>query len=90
MTYDYNMQGTVDHMVRFARSLCQNFETLREQGHAKWREVDLSMPDLAAGWIYYPPTAREIRTCVAAQKTKVQAKAKKTCIPEERILGLCG
>lgn len=90
VTYDYNMQGTVDHMVRFARSLCQNFETLREQGHAKWREVDLSMPDLAAGWIYYPPTAREIRTCVAAQKTKVQAKAKKTCIPEERILGLCG
>ena len=89
VTYDYNMQGTVDHMVRFARSLCQHFPELLEQGHAKWREVDLSMPDLAAGWIYYPPTAREIRSCVAAQKTKVQVKPKKTCIPEERILGLC-
>jgi uncharacterized protein len=90
VTYDYNMQGTVDHMVRFARSLCQHFPELREQGHPKWHEVDLSLPDLGAGWIYYPPTAREIRSCVAAQKTKVQAKPKKkTCIPEERILGLC-
>jgi TRAP transporter TAXI family solute receptor len=89
VTYDYNMQGTMDYMVRFARSLCQHFPELREQGHPKWREVDLTLPDLAAGWIYYPPTAREIRACVAAQKTKVPAKPKKTCIPEERILGLC-
>lgn len=89
VTYDFNMQGTVDHLVRFARSLCQHFPELQAEGHPKWREVDLSLPDLAAGWIYYPPTAREIRSCVAAQKTKVQAKPKKTCIPEERILGLC-
>ena len=43
VTYDYNMQGTMDHMVRFARSLCQHFPELREQGHPKWREVDLSL-----------------------------------------------
>jgi hypothetical protein len=49
----------------------------------------LSLPELAAGWVYYPPTAREIRACVAAQKTKAQVKPKKSCIPEERILGLC-
>jgi TRAP transporter TAXI family solute receptor len=89
VTYDFNMQGTVDHMVRFARSLCQNFPTLREQGHPKWREVDLTLPDLAAGWIYYPPTARAIRTCVASNKTKAVAKPKLSCSAEERILGLC-
>jgi len=89
VTYDYNMQGTVDHMVRFARSLCQNFPQLQAEGHPKWREVDLSLPDLAPGWIYYPPTAREIRSCVAAQKAKAPVKPKKGCIPEERILGLC-
>jgi uncharacterized protein len=89
VTYDYNMTGTVDNMVRFARSLCQNFPVLRAEGHPKWREVDLSLPKLATGWTYYPPTEREIRACVAAQKTKVQVKPKKICIPEERILGLC-
>jgi hypothetical protein len=90
VTYDYNMQGTMDHMVRFARSLCQHFPELQAEGHPKWREVDLTLPDLAAGWIYYPPTTREIRACVAAQKAKAPVKPKKTtCLPEERILGLC-
>lgn len=89
VTYDYNMQGTMENMVRFARSLCQNFPKLQAEGHPKWREVDLSLPDLATGWIYYPPTAREIRSCVAAQKAKAPVKPKKGCLPEERILGLC-
>ncbi len=90
VTYDYNMQGTMGNMVRFARSLCQNFSELQAQGHPKWREVDLSLPDLAAGWIYYPPTTREIRSCIAAQKAKAPVKPRKTtCAPEERILGLC-
>jgi TRAP transporter TAXI family solute receptor len=90
VTYDYNLQGTVEHMVRFGRSLCQNFSALRAEGHPKWREVDLSLPNLAPGWIYYPPTTRGIRECVAAaEKAKVQAKPKRTCSAEERILGLC-
>jgi len=91
VTYDYNLQSTVDHLVRFGRSLCENFPTLQAQGHPKWREVDLVLPELSPGWIYYPPTTRGIRSCVAAKaaKAKERAKPPKPCTPEERILGLC-
>ena len=87
VTYDYNLKGTVDSLVRFGRSLCENFSTLQAQGHPKWREVKLALPELSPGWIYYPPTAREIRACLDAKK--VRAKPPKVCSPEERILGLC-
>ena len=87
VTYDYNLQATVDYLVRFSRSLCQNFAALQANGHPKWREVDLSLPALNTGWTYYPPTTRELRRCVAERtKPKVPAKA---CSPEERILGFC-
>ena len=88
VTYDYNLQNTVSHLTQFARSICQNFSMLQAQGHPKWREVDLALPDLGPGWIYYPPTTREIRSCLAA-KAKARTKPLKTCSPEERILGLC-
>ena len=87
VTYDYNLQTTVDYLTRFARSLCQNFSTLQAKGHPKWREVDLALPKLNKGWTYYPPTARELRSCVAG-KTQA-AKPAKVCSPEERILGFC-
>jgi TRAP transporter TAXI family solute receptor len=88
VTYDYNMKHTVDSLSRFGRSLCENFSRLQAEGHPKWREVNLALPELGAGWIYYPPTAREIRSCIAA-KSKLRAKPAKVCSPEERILGLC-
>ena len=88
VTYDYNMQFTVEHLTRFARSLCRNFSVLQEKGHPKWREVQLALPALNDGWTYYGPTAREIRSCIAAQKP-APARAK-ACVPEEKILGLCG
>jgi TRAP transporter TAXI family solute receptor len=87
VTYDYNLRSTVDYLNRFARSLCQNFSTLQEKGHPKWREVGLSLPALNQGWTYYPPTTREIRNCLGA-KSKAPRPAK-ACSPEERILGLC-
>jgi hypothetical protein len=60
---------------------------LQEKGHPKWREVQLALPALNDGWTYYGPTAREIRSCLAAQKPAAPAKA---CGAEEKILGLCG
>jgi len=87
VTYDYNLQGTVEHLTRFARSLCQNFSVLQEKGHPKWREVQVALPALNDGWTYYGPTAREIRSCLAAQKPAAPVKA---CAAEEKILGLCG
>lgn len=79
VTYDYNLKGTVESFRSFGRALCQNFEKLQEQGHPKWREVKMSLPELGQGWVYYPPTARELRACMP----------KKRCSNEERILGLC-
>jgi TRAP transporter TAXI family solute receptor len=87
VTYDYNLQQTIDHLVRFARSLCQNFAVLQQKGHPKWREVELALPALNKGWTYYPPTARELRSCIAA-KTQA-ARPAKACSAEEKILGFC-
>jgi TRAP transporter TAXI family solute receptor len=89
VTYDYNLDKTVGNLTRFARSLCQNFSTLQAKGHPKWREVNLSLPPLGPGWTYYPPTTRAIRACVAANKSKAQAKSARQCSAEERILGFC-
>jgi hypothetical protein len=79
VTYDYSQRDTREHMRNFGRALCQNFERLQEQGHPKWREVKMSLPELGPGWTYYPPTARELRACTP----------KKRCSNEEKILGLC-
>lgn len=93
VTYDFQRKDTEGNLRNMARSLCQNFATLQEKGHPKWREVDLSLPDLGRGWLYYPATTREIRACNAA-KPKVEARAKakpgKACTQQERVLGLCG
>ena len=90
VTYDYKLAATTQYLVRFARSLCQNFDTLQKSGHPKWREVSLALPELNKGWTYYPPIARELRSCVArrtrAGKPTAPAKA---CSPEEKILGFC-
>ncbi|HET9646191.1 MAG TPA: TAXI family TRAP transporter solute-binding subunit [Burkholderiaceae bacterium] len=86
VTYDYRLANTTEYLARFARSLCQNFPILRAQGHPKWREVALELPDLGQGWSYYPVTERALRTCVASQPKPVPAQ---TCSQEERVLGLC-
>jgi hypothetical protein len=86
VTYDYNLSGTQGNLARFARSLCQNFEVLQSQGHPKWKEVELAMPDLGRGWAYYPPIAQELKRCIAPQAKAARAKA---CPTEQKILGLC-
>lgn len=89
VTYDFNMSYTVNHLVRFGRSLCQNFRALQEKGHPKWREVDLSLPPLGPGWTYYEPTTRAIRACMGRAGAAPAPKPSKACTAEERILGLC-
>lgn len=89
VTYDYNLKDTVRHMVLFARSLCENFPTLQTQGHPKWRDVDLALPKLGPGWVYYPATAREIQRCLAGKPASPTRPLSKHCSPEGRILGLC-
>jgi uncharacterized protein len=89
VTYDYNLASTVDYMVKFARSLCTNFPALQEKGHPKWREVALALPELNTGWTYYPPTARELRNCIAGTARAPVRPTNKQCAQEEKILGLC-
>ena len=92
VTYDFHLKETESHLRNMARSLCQNFSTLQEKGHPKWREVELGLPDLGRGWFYYAPTAREFRSCIAAASklgTRVKSQPAKACPQQERILGLC-
>lgn len=70
VTYDFRAQKTADGLRRFARALCENFPMLREKGHPKWREVELTLPDLGRGWYYYPPTAQELRACSPASDSR--------------------
>ena len=93
VTYEFQRKETGTNLRNMARSLCQNFSTLQEKGHPKWREVDLALPELGRGWTYYAPTTRELRACIAAkprQETRVKTPSAKTCPQQERILGLCG
>jgi TRAP transporter TAXI family solute receptor len=89
VTYDYNLNYTVSHLTKFARSLCQNFRVLQDKGHPKWREVKLNLPDLGPGWTYYQPTSRAIRACTGRADAAPTPKTGKACKAEERILGLC-
>ena len=86
VTYDYNLGSTVKLLARFARSLCNNFERLQAQGHPKWREVELALPELGRGWSYYPPMSREMQNCIAQKPKPIPVKV---CSQQERILGLC-
>lgn len=92
VTYDFQRKDTEGKLRKMARSLCQNFGALQEKGHPKWREVELALPDLGRGWFYYPPTSREIRSCIAAKQkpeTRVKSQPAKMCPQQERVLGLC-
>ena len=93
MTYDYGRSDTVRTLTRFARSLCQNFATLQAKGHPKWREVQLALPELKAGWSYYPPVQKELASCIARGPVRAGSPPRsptKPCSQQERVLGLCG
>lgn len=92
VTYDFQSKDTENHLRDMALSLCQNFPTLQEKGHPKWREVALALPDLGRGWFYYAPTERVIRSCISAKPklgTGEKSQPSKTCSQQEQILGLC-
>jgi hypothetical protein len=86
VTYDYKLAGSVERLGKFARSLCQNFLQLQAEGHPKWREVQLALPDLPRGWAYYPPMQRELKACIAEMQNKPPAPV---CTQQAKILGLC-
>ena len=86
VTYDYSLPATQLRLSQFARSMCQNFATLQSDGHPKWKEVSLDMPQLGQGWTYYPATARELGRCAAMRPAPKPARM---CTTEQKILCLC-
>ena len=84
VTYDYNPPATQTRLAEFAKSMCQNFNRLQSEGHPKWKEVSLSMPQLGQGWSYYAPAATELARCA-----QTATKPVKVCTTEQKILGLC-
>ncbi|CAD6560514.1 TAXI family TRAP transporter solute-binding subunit [Paraburkholderia sabiae] len=106
VTYDYGLRDTVSNLNRFADSLCENFDTLQEKGHPKWKQVKLELPPLTKGWQYYPPIERHLRSCIARrasmstgntsasvqqqQQPSAPKANKRPCSDQERLLLLCG
>lgn len=99
VTYDYNLQHTTRYLNAFAESLCQNFDQLQAQGHAKWKEVKLELPTLGKGWSYYPPMERTMRNCIAQRTAQTSSRPAaaagpaapaRACTQQEKVLGLCG
>jgi TRAP transporter TAXI family solute receptor len=88
VTFDFRTQPTSGLLARLGRSFCHNFGRLQSEGHPKWREVDLTLPELGRGWRYYTPAAREIKACATAAPQNF-AKPNPNCTQQERILGLC-
>ena len=89
VTYDYNLRDTKKSLARLAESLCENFPKLTTNGHPKWKEVELSLPELGRGWYYYKPTTDQLRSCIRSNVAKGYKPANQACTQSERILGLC-
>ncbi|MGE0802541.1 MAG: TAXI family TRAP transporter solute-binding subunit [Lautropia sp.] len=94
VTYNYDQPATQSYLSRFGRSLCENFGKLQSDGHPKWKEVSLDLPEVGRGWTYYPSTSRQIRSCTAgasaaARPVPQPPAPRRTCNQQERILGIC-
>jgi hypothetical protein len=85
VTYDYGAEATRANLVRFADSLCRNFDALQAHGHPKWKEVRRELPTLGQGWSYYPPIAARLRACFKTDGPR----GPRSCTQQEIVLGLC-
>jgi TRAP transporter TAXI family solute receptor len=93
VTYKHGLAQTRDDLVRFAKSLCENFPALQSEGHPKWREVSLSLPPPGPGWSYYTPTFAQLERCTSpapaiAPPAPVKRQRSK-CGLQIEVLGLC-
>ena len=57
VTFDFSLKWTEDYSAAVRAIAVPEFPELTEKGHPKWREVDLVLPDLGRGWLYYPPSS---------------------------------
>ena len=96
ITYNYDQAHTRQYLGNFAQSLCQNFGKLQAEGHPKWKEVKLELPEVGRGWTYFPSSSRAIQSCLAAASAAANPPAataatpsRRQCNQQEKILGIC-
>ena len=73
MTRNYQTPAVRSQLVGVARALCIGASQLRADGHVKWRDVNVSQPELPQGWSYYLPTHEVLSNCSALQEADAQA-----------------
>ena len=64
VTYDYNMQGTVDRLPVSPGRCARTSRSCRPRAIRSGARSASTLPELSNGWTYYPPTTREIRNCL--------------------------
>ena len=79
------MGATKSRLGQFAKSLCDNFGQLQANGHPKWKEVSLAMPQFGPGLELLRPD----RTRTGPLRTKAPPSRSRSAPPSRRILGLC-
>jgi len=74
----------------FAARFCNQFGTLQERGHAKWKSLSWqpgsALPPLAAGWQYSDKVKDRLASCRPTATATAQPSA---CSPQDRVTGLC-
>jgi TRAP-type uncharacterized transport system substrate-binding protein len=62
VTLDYTNSAAAQRLDAFLRAVCRNMPALRQQGHPKWREVQLGL-ELETGWPYHPAVKSAFESC---------------------------
>jgi TRAP-type uncharacterized transport system substrate-binding protein len=65
VTAEYAEPTATERLDTFMRSLCRNIDVLRQQGHPKWREVQLGF-ELETGWAYSSLARNVLKDCPRA------------------------
>jgi TRAP-type uncharacterized transport system substrate-binding protein len=64
VTLDYTNTVAAAKIEAFLRALCHNMPLLRQQGHPKWREVELGL-ELETGWPYLASARKAFEGCAS-------------------------
>jgi TRAP-type uncharacterized transport system substrate-binding protein len=64
VTLDYTNTAAAAKIDAFLRALCHNMPLLRQQGHPKWREVELGL-ELETGWPYLDSARKAFEGCAS-------------------------
>lgn len=73
VTRDWQDPRLRGELTQLAHAMCVGFGRLREDGHAKWREVAFDQPALPGGWAYYEPTHRVLANCPQVRESDALA-----------------